>query len=192
MIPIEETAPIANELKLQHPCFGGCLVPLTTDFMIRYVGGAICGRTIKYVQDLDDPRVGEKFDIEEEWYRRRGWDWGVVTEREIDHRKARNLFLIRAHADPKYLSLPPDKVERVRFWSEAVMHEAMSFADMAEACEFALALPYGSVMQTYIHFIASGRWQIDLSKKWDMGAAGGCRETHILNEEGSQYVAVAA
>jgi hypothetical protein len=147
---------------------------------------------MKYAQDLDDKRVGEKFEIEEAVYKSRGWDWGVVTEHQINHRKAENLLIIRAHADPQYLTLSPDDVERVRFWSEGVMHEATSFADMAESCRHMLGLPEGTVMQTYWHFIASGRWQIDLSQKLDMGRYGECRKTRILNSEGTQYVAVAA
>lgn len=90
LLPIEETMIIARELGIEHPNNPVTKEPvvMTTDFLItlKEKNGEILekARTVKYKKDLVDKRVLEKFEIERKYYLKKGIDWGIVTEEEID------------------------------------------------------------------------------------------------------------
>ncbi|WBW98088.1 TnsA endonuclease N-terminal domain-containing protein [Oceanirhabdus sp. W0125-5] len=95
LLPIEETILIAKKLGYKHPTNRSINkeIVMTTDFVItleknneRYD----IARTIKPSSKLT-PRVKEKFLIEQEYWKRRNIDWGVITEKQIDKVKARNI-----------------------------------------------------------------------------------------------------
>lgn len=194
MLPIPETKALAIKLKLQHPWFQGCLVPITTDLEIHRIDGSVLGLAVKYTGDLGDPLVGVSFEIAAAWYDMKGpgWSWKVATENEVNLVRAKNLILLRNAQDPAWLKLPPDKVERVRLYSEEALAGATSFADLAEQCEDDMGLPIGTVLQAYRHFIATRRWIVDLSKKFDPADFGECRKTLVLNLEETAHVPVTA
>lgn len=90
LLPIEETIIIAQELGIEHPNNPLTKEPIviTTDFLITVEdnNGEVIekARTLKYKKDLVDKRVLEKFEIERQYYLKKGIDWGIVTDEEID------------------------------------------------------------------------------------------------------------
>lgn len=90
LLPIEETILIAKELGIEHPKNPKtkALEAMTTDFLITLIddsGETIeVARTIKPKEKLLDKRVLEKFEIERQYFKKRGIDWGIVTEEELD------------------------------------------------------------------------------------------------------------
>jgi hypothetical protein len=90
LLPIEETIIIAKELGFEHPKNPKTKEPvvMTTDFLItckdEYGEVTEMARTLKYKKDLLDKRVFEKFEIERQYFVKRGINWGIVTEVEID------------------------------------------------------------------------------------------------------------
>ncbi|WP_223555958.1 TnsA endonuclease C-terminal domain-containing protein [Lysinibacillus sphaericus] len=48
-------------------------------------------RTVKPSKDLEDPRVIEKFEIEREYWEKKGIDWGIITEKELPTRFVKNI-----------------------------------------------------------------------------------------------------
>jgi len=99
LLPQEETLLIAEELGITHPKDPktGESIVMTTDFLLTVNKGKETfevARTIKMKDKLMDERVLEKFEIEREYWDRKGIQWGIVTEDEIDKIMARNISYI--------------------------------------------------------------------------------------------------
>lgn len=96
LLPSEETILISEELGIKHPAIndkGMKKIVLTTDFVITvYDGNNVrdIARTIKPTGKMNE-RVREKYEIEEQYWKKRNIDWGIVTENEINQQKARNI-----------------------------------------------------------------------------------------------------
>lgn len=87
----DETTSIAKSLGVSHSKFDGQLVTMTTDFVISINSKYVIARTLKFSNELEDERILEKFCIEQEYWRSKGVDWGIVTEKEIDELFVRNI-----------------------------------------------------------------------------------------------------
>jgi hypothetical protein len=89
LLPLEETIQIAEQLRIKHPPLNapkGNETVMSTDFVITLKKGnekINIARTVKPKSKLTN-RVKQKFTIEQEYWRRRGVDWGVVTDAELD------------------------------------------------------------------------------------------------------------
>lgn len=104
LLELEETMIIANELGIKHPAHPETKEPIvmTTDFVVTKMeqGKPInVARTLKYKNDLMDKRVIEKFEIEREYWKRKGIDWGIVTELEVPKEMAMNISFVHSYAD---------------------------------------------------------------------------------------------
>lgn len=99
LIPLEETILISEELGIKHPAINnlhGKEIVLTTDFVITINDGIKVrdiARTIKPTSKLSE-RVKEKYELEERYWNKRKIDWGIVTEKEINQQKAKNIRFI--------------------------------------------------------------------------------------------------
>lgn len=104
LLPIEETILIANELGIEHPKNPetGELIVMTTDFLVNvdYNNEQYeIARTIKSKDDLMKKRVSEKFEIERVYWDKKGIDWGIVTDDEIDKVIANNISLVHGYTE---------------------------------------------------------------------------------------------
>src|SRR5690625_5548923 len=75
---------------------------MTTDFLLTVDKGQgvfEVAHTIKMKNQLLEERVLEKFEIEREYWERKGISWGMVTEEEIDKIMARNISYIHDYFD---------------------------------------------------------------------------------------------
>ena len=103
LLPQEETIVIAEELELntqliqnrRSNCYDNGLL-LTVD---KGQGVFEVAHTIKMKDKLLEERVLEKFEIEREYWERKGTSWGIVTEEEIDKTMARNISYIHDYFD---------------------------------------------------------------------------------------------
>lgn len=100
----EETYAIAEEKGINHPIDKHTNTPivLTSDFMITMrINGNIeyVVRTIKPSSLLNDKRVIEKFEIEREYWKQKGIDWGIVTEKEIPIQFVKNIMWVHGAFD---------------------------------------------------------------------------------------------
>lgn len=92
----EETVKIAEEKGIKHSIDNenDTFIPMTTDFFItvKYNNKFhYFARTVKPIKELGDPRVIEKFEIEREYWERKGISWGIVTENEINRTFSKNI-----------------------------------------------------------------------------------------------------
>ncbi|WP_026881728.1 heteromeric transposase endonuclease subunit TnsA [Clostridium akagii] len=102
LLPIEETLTIAKELGIEHPKNpkNGEYIVMTTDFFItKETEGKIANiaRTIKAKDMLMNKRVIEKFEIERVYWERKGVEWSIVTEEEINKTIAENISFFHSY-----------------------------------------------------------------------------------------------
>lgn len=92
LLPVTETVEISHQLGYRHPRDPVSKYPyvMTTDFIITTPKGNVA-RSIKLSAELEKPRVLEKLEIERLYWEKRGIEWRIVTEKELDYQKARNL-----------------------------------------------------------------------------------------------------
>lgn len=110
LLPLEETLLIAKELGIEHPKNPktGEDIVMTTDFLITTQNNREeinIARTIKSKDDLLNRRIIEKFQIEAAYWKKRGVDWGIVTEEEINKVMAENISFFRSYYDIKNLDI---------------------------------------------------------------------------------------
>lgn len=85
-LPIEATQKIAQEMSIAHLSHQGVDEIVTTDFLVDLnYSGKISRRAIsaKYVDQLDDPRTIEKFELERRFWASKDVPFSIVTEKEI-------------------------------------------------------------------------------------------------------------
>jgi hypothetical protein len=88
-----DTVKIAESAGIRHPRDPVNKYPnvLTSDFVLTTTHGTVV-RTVKQESDLSDDRVREKLEIERRFWKQHGVeDWNIVTNRQIDYQKARNI-----------------------------------------------------------------------------------------------------
>ncbi|MBP2643845.1 MAG: TnsA endonuclease [Firmicutes bacterium] len=104
LLPIEETIDIADSLGIEHPMdkSTGVKTVMTTDFLVILKSGrntTLKAWTVKYISDLDDDRVMEKFEIERRYWERQGVEWSIITELESNKTLADNIKFVRSYYD---------------------------------------------------------------------------------------------
>jgi hypothetical protein len=198
MIPFEESVAVAKAYGLQHHHTPGFLRAITVDFLCRRTNGEYFGRTFKLSADLADPDTLTKLDVERRWFEAKrknnssGWDWGIITELNLDVPRAENLRDLHAYRNPDKLGLRPQDILELRRWSEPLMTKAHSFKELAESTAQALELKTPDVLRCFRHFIATGLWQVDLSVRLNLSEPLICRKTKTTQPQGNTYVARAA
>ena len=92
LLPVTETVQLAEILGIRHPRDPVSRFPyvMTTDFVVTTRQGDVA-RSVKLSSELEKPRVQEKLEIERLYWERHGVEWRIVTEKEIDRQRARNL-----------------------------------------------------------------------------------------------------
>ncbi len=96
LLELEAAQTIALDMGVEYPTDKESKFPyvLTTDFMITIRHDHqtyTTARTIKPSEELNKPRVIEKFEIERRYWTAKGVDWGIVTEKEIPMVFAKNI-----------------------------------------------------------------------------------------------------
>lgn len=100
LLDTEDAMAIATEAGISYPISNIDQTPhvLTTDFLItKNIDGQVINiaRTVKKAEELDDPRVIEKLEIERRYWQKRGIDWGIVTEDDFPQVFLANLYKLR-------------------------------------------------------------------------------------------------
>ena len=159
---LSETLDIASRFNIRHPRQGSFFNPLSTDFLI-FRNDGIQARTIKETRELSDPRVLEKFSIVCQYWREREIDWKVVTEKEINLNRSRNLQWL--YAPPTAKEAVPDEAlrnEALDLFMNLLEEKQFSFSAIIEIVEESLSLKHGSAIPLFKELVLSGRLYLDL------------------------------
>src|SRR6267142_358108 len=165
-----ETWEIEEASGIQHPKIPGKddYAIRTTDFLLTVSRG---GRTferaiaVKPSVHLADKRVIEKLEIERLYWKRRGVQWSIATEKEIDPVLADNIKAIHPcyHLDHAGLSLAG--VRRVlNLLLPLVLREERFLSVLTNYCESQLQQEPGTSLRIVRHLLATRQWTIDFTK----------------------------
>jgi hypothetical protein len=100
LLPREDTIKIAEEYGIRYPIYPYTSVPtvMTTDFLVTKISEdqkkeiALC---VKYSRDLDNERTLKKIHIEKKYWEKRGKDFWIFTEKDINPIVIRNIMDFR-------------------------------------------------------------------------------------------------
>lgn len=164
---------IAQEKGIKYPVFKGTDIPyiMTSDFMITISSdnGKLknVARTVKPSEDLDKKSVIEKYEIERCYWEKKGIDWGVVTEREINDNLAGNIEWIHLcyryedleFSDKKYFQ------ELVNILASRLIKLDMPLNSLMSNLDFEYNAEVGTFLKIFKHLIATKAIQVDLMQK---------------------------
>ncbi len=165
---LEETLEIADLLHVRHPFSGKYYHPVTTDLLIRKNNSWIA-RSVKNSRDLEDERTLEKLEIERIYFERRGIEWKIITEKELNRDLVQNLNWLWYGESPEALFSDPHLLQRaetvfVRWYEDA----ALPFPALLDHVESQFCLPPGSGICIFKSLLRKDVLQIDLSKPLNM------------------------
>lgn len=172
LLPQEETISIAEELGIKHPWDHKTRLPvvMTIDFFVTVLQGIgvyYQARTTKYLEELSNTRVLEKFEIERTYFKKRGIDWAIVTEREIPDIIAHNVEILHSYFYPECLY--PLSQEEVNYiaseLTRLVTEQDDSLSNIAAYCDEKLRLNIGTCLKVAWYLIANRHWKIDITKE---------------------------
>lgn len=96
------TRQIAEEMGVKHPIdiHSRTDIVMTTDFLLDVASGSdrgntLVARAVKPVNELGKKRVLEKLEIERRYWRKKGVDWALITEKELPKQRIKNLHWLR-------------------------------------------------------------------------------------------------
>ncbi len=172
--PQEETIAIAESLGIRHPTHPKTKRPIemTTDAILTIRRGAqvrYCARTLKYASDLASSRVLEKFEIERLYWERRGYDWGIVTEKDVPIVLARNVEYVHAcRAAETCAPLSPKELESLTTVLTPELKKGQaSLRTVTQWADERLGHKPGVALRVVRHLIANRQLPVDMAVKID-------------------------
>jgi hypothetical protein len=175
LLPLEETVLIAEELGYDHPKDPktGELIVMTTDFLVTTVynnENLEFARTIKQKDDLFDRRIIEKFEIERVFWERKGVNWCVITEEEINNDIAKNISLIHSYSDisliDSFNDIAPREVQDLIYeFLKRIIDNPKTMRRICHEFEDEMCLEKGTGLSIFKYLVINKIIEIDITKK---------------------------
>ena len=173
LLPLEDTLRIATELGIWHPRDPVSKYPrvFTSDFVVTTPGGLVV-RSVKPSSELAKQRTADKLAVERRYWEEKGIEWRLVTEKEINFQKARNLeWVYRAWDYPERLPEGKTAEELTAFFLDLYNHTHCSIEEIATRTENCFHLEPGFGISTYQYLLLHQRITADLSHPLDFASA---------------------
>lgn len=178
LLPIEDTILIAKEFGIKHPKHPktGEDIVMTTDFLVTVSTGdeiKEMARTIKSKDDLSNKRVLEKFEIERVFWQKRGVDWGIVTEEEIDKTISFNISSIHSYKDITSI----DSLNEINSlyikdliyeFISRIVDDERSMRDICFEFDSDMLLDSGTAIAIFKHLLINKIIQIEMKERIDI------------------------
>lgn len=181
LLPIEETMIIANELGIEHPKNPetGELIVMTTDFLvnINYNNEHYeIARTIKSKDDLLNKRVLEKFEIERVYWEKKGINWGIVTDEEIDKVIANNISLVHGYKEivtiDSFNDIGASELKDLIYeFMKRIIDNEKSMRSICNEFDNEMCLEKGSSLCIFKYLVINKIIQIDITEKINVNKA---------------------
>jgi len=166
---LQDTLDIAHSLGIRHPWDHSSNFPIvmTTDFLITTRDGPRA-RTIKETDALSNTRVLEKFAIEHSYWERHAVDWKIVTEKQIEFERSRNLqWLYYGQSLEELLPDPREQDRVLAAFLDLYETSGLPLPDAIEILESSHCLRPGVGMSVFKKLIILGMIRLDLSRRID-------------------------
>lgn len=168
LLPLGETEAGAKQVGVRHPTDPHTqqAVVMTTDFLLDVQEGHTTvqqARTVKPADQLDNPRVLEKLEIERRYWQSRGVDWGIVTEHEISTVQAANIRLLHGYQQiDERLSGHVNLPEVIQFLLSHPLPNRVG--DIVESCDGTLQLIPGTALTVLYQLLATHQVTFNLAE----------------------------
>lgn len=150
---------IAESLGLKHPIIRiGKPLTMSTDFLVNRRGAALLAVHVKYEKDLSDARNAELRRIESEYWRQRGAEFLVFTEKELNRTAKNNLILLEC-----YHSDAPWRTNHRLHMEIAELAKRMSMLEVLTVIEKVRGIPTATTADVVKFAISTGRIRMDVS-----------------------------
>ena len=169
LFPQEKTKEICHLLGIKDPQEPQAEVPMvmTTDFLVTLRDGSEHARSVKYVQELEDPRTVTKQEIERVFWEQSRIDWKIITENDVNITAVKNVeWLHPKRAIGKLHPMTEREVNTVRrniepeiFAGFRPLNEITSEADEK------LGYRSGSALSIVRHLLANKVWLTDMTQR---------------------------
>lgn len=181
LLPIEDTLLIAKELGVEHPKHPqtGEYIVMTTDFLvtINYNNKFYeVARTIKSKDDLINKRIFEKFAIEKQYWEKKGINWGIITDQEIDKVIANNISLVHGYKDistiDSFNDIPTSELKDLIYeFIKRIIDNSKAMRSICNEFDNEMCLEKGSSLCIFKYLIINKIIEIDITEKINVNKA---------------------
>lgn len=188
-LELDETVKIAEELGIKHPCVNKSDFPvvLTTDFFITAIidGKEVYfARTIKPEKYLENKRTIEKFQIEWQYWKNKGVNWKIVTERDIPKNFSENAEWIHSEyrLDPTMELSISEQRDICEMLKKRLVTADGQINKVTMNLDAELNLESGTSLGLFKHLLANKEIILDMNEK----ITGGTYVKDIISISGKQ------
>jgi hypothetical protein len=178
LLPIEDTMLIANELGIEHPKNPetGEFIVMTTDFLVSINcnnKSYDVARTIKVKDELLDKRILEKFEIERVYWERKGINWGIVTDKEINKVVSSNISLVHGYNKlaeiDSFNDIGADELKDLTYeFVRRIIDNPKTVRNICSEFDNDMCLKKGSGLCIFKYLIINKIIEIDMTEKIDV------------------------
>lgn len=149
---------------------------MTSDFLItlkskeEYIEVV---RTIKQKDDLLKRGINEKFEIERVYWQRKGLDWGIVTEQEIDKITAHNISFVHGYKNleniDSFLEIPNLEIKELIYeYLRRIVDDRRSMGEICSELDKDMHLEKGSGLSIFRYLVINKIIDINITEKIDV------------------------
>jgi hypothetical protein len=163
---------IAERAQIRYPYDNKSGFPyvMTSDFYVETSNGAVV-LSVKPSSELDKPRVLEKLEIERRYWKARNVKWELVTEREINLTKARNIEWLSQARDLSQFGLcAAQQILCIDFFMLRYISEFSDIAGLCRELEQRFGLSGGIGLNIYKYLAYHKRIDINVSQSINIAA----------------------
>jgi len=188
LLELRTAVEIAEKAQIKYPYDpqSGFPYVMTSDFYIQTVDEPMI-ISVKTSSDLDNFRVREKLEIERRYWSHHGIKWRIVTEKEIDNVKARNIEWLSQAKNLELFGLSQDiQAQCCSYFEFHYSYQPMFLSNLLKSVETEFRLDPGMGMNIYKHLAYWKRIKVDVNKEVNFasfmdstaylrGASSGCQ-----------------
>lgn len=166
LLDLQHVIEIADKAQIRYPydTRSGFPYVLTSDFFLETVRGFEV-ITVKETPDLKRPRVREKLEIERRYWQEKSIKWRIVTEKEINVIKAKNIEWLSQAKDLDYFDIPNEsKGLCIEYFMSQFLVLQVPLGDLFHDVEQRFHLKQGVGLNIYKYLVYSKQIQADISK----------------------------
>jgi len=149
----------------------------TTTFLIKVKSGknkeAYIARSVKVASELEKKSTIERLEIERRYWREKGIDWGIVTNKEIPITKAKNIeFILSAlELDNNETFNECEKDSLSKMLESKLYRNSKAIREIIIDFDLEYNLQQGTGMLIFKYLLAKKRIEIDINSKIDVNAS---------------------